>query len=272
MPDNGMRLAAAGTGVVVALAAAVALAQRSGSSPARSRPAATVDLASEAATLPPPRRPAFTFGRVPPLPRSRTPTRWTPVLERVSARTRPADVAPAVGVLEPRTSLGTTNIVLVVGSRLVDGRLWVRVRFPGLPNNLTGWLPREAVGGYHFVRTRLVVDLDEWTAALLRDGRPVFRAAVGVGTNAFPTPRGSFYIREKLTNFDNPFYGPVAFGTSARSPVLTDWPDGGSIGIHGTNRPDLLPGPVSHGCIRMRNEDILRLSRLMPIGTPVTVT
>jgi hypothetical protein len=26
-----------------------------------------------------------------------------------------------------------------------------------------------------------------------------------------------------------------AFGTSARSVVLTDWPDGGFIGIHGTN-------------------------------------
>jgi lipoprotein-anchoring transpeptidase ErfK/SrfK len=28
---------------------------------------------------------------------------------------------------------------------------------------------------------------------------------------------------------------------------------------------------VSHGCIRMKNGDILRLARLMPIGTPVTV-
>jgi lipoprotein-anchoring transpeptidase ErfK/SrfK len=29
---------------------------------------------------------------------------------------------------------------------------------------------------------------------------------------------------------------------------------------------------VSHGCIRMRNADILRLARLMPIGTPITIT
>ena len=39
------------------------------------------------------------------------------------------------------------------------------------------------------------------------------------------------------------------------------------MGIHGTDRPDLLPGRVSHGCIRMRNADIRRLSRLMPVGT-----
>ena len=46
---------------------------------------------------------------------------------------------------------------------------------------------------------------------------------------------------------------------------------GGFVGIHGTNRPDLIPGRVSHGCIRMRNRDILRLSRLTPVGTPVTI-
>jgi lipoprotein-anchoring transpeptidase ErfK/SrfK len=33
----------------------------------------------------------------------------------------------------------------------------------------------------------------------------------------------------------------------------------------------VLPGRVSHGCIRMANRDILRLGRLMPVGTPVTV-
>ena len=44
------------------------------------------------------------------------------------------------------------------------------------------------------------------------------------------------------------------------------------MGIHGTDRPNLLPGRVSHGCIRMRNADILRLERLMPVGTPLTIS
>jgi lipoprotein-anchoring transpeptidase ErfK/SrfK len=78
-------------------------------------------------------------------------------------------------------------------------------------------------------------------------------------------------VRLKLAGFDDPFYGPVAFGTSARSAVLTDWPGGGYIGIHGTNAPELLPGRVSHGCVRMRNEDIVELGRLMPVGTPLTI-
>ncbi|MGH3022780.1 MAG: L,D-transpeptidase [Gaiellaceae bacterium] len=121
------------------------------------------------------------------------------------------------------------------------------------------------------VTTRLVVDLGDRRATLFRGGRAVFRAAVGVGTAAAPTPTGDFYIRNKLTRYRSPFYGPIAFGTSARSPTLTDWPAGGFVGIHGTNRPDLIPGAVSHGCIRLRNEDIVRLARLMPIGTALTI-
>ena len=132
-------------------------------------------------------------------------------------------------------------------------------------------MPRKALGGYGVVRTRLVVDLDDLGATLLRNRRTIFQAPIGVGQSAWPTPTGEFYIRNRLTNYDNPFYGPLAFGTSARSAVLTDWPDGGFVGIHGTNQPELLPGRVSHGCIRMRNEDILELGRLMPIGTPVTI-
>jgi lipoprotein-anchoring transpeptidase ErfK/SrfK len=85
------------------------------------------------------------------------------------------------------------------------------------------------------------------------------------------TPRGAFYIRNKLTRYRSPAYGPVAFGTSARSEAATDWPAGGFVGIHGTDRPDLLPGRVSHGCVRLRNADIRRLARLLPIGTPVRV-
>ena len=53
--------------------------------------------------------------------------------------------------------------------------------------------------------------------------------------------------------------------------MLTDWPAGGFVGIHGTDRPEILPGRLSHGCIRLRNEDILSLAELMPVGTPVEI-
>jgi hypothetical protein len=160
----------------------------------------------------------------------------------------------------------TANLVLVTGPPRRQGRVWVPVRATGA----VGWAPRDAIGGYEAVDTRLVVDTAALTATLFRAHRVVFRARIGIGTSAAPTPSGSFYVRNVLTRYRSPFYGPVAFGTSARS-TLTDWPAGGFVGIHGTNRPDLLPGRVSHGCIRMRNRDILELARVMPVGTPVVV-
>jgi len=191
-------------------------------------------------------------------------------MRRVTARHAPG-VGSSVAALGTLTPEGTANLVLVLGSSWHDGVDWVHVRLPVLPNNTTGWVPRSALGGYHFVTTRLIIDMRRLQAVLLRDGHPVFSAPVGVGQPQWPTPHGAFYVRDKLTDYASPFYGPVAFGTSARSPVLTDWPEGGFVGIHGTDAPELIPGRVSHGCIRLRNRDILRLARLMPVGTPLTI-
>ena len=265
-------------GAVVLVAAACVggfFAVRSALSSSSPAPApATSSLAKQPAAdkglpLSPP--PAFVPARPKLLDRSETVYRWAAILHAVEARAAPRPRAAVVGHVETRTPEDTTNIVLVLGARHFRRELWALVRLAVLPNNTTGWVPRSALGGYHFVHTRLVVDLARLTATLFDDRRPIFRAPVGVGQSRWPTPTGSFYVREELSGFSDPFYGPVAFGTSARSAVLTDWPSGGFVGIHGTNEPELIPGRVSHGCIRLRNEDILRLERLMPIGTPVTV-
>jgi lipoprotein-anchoring transpeptidase ErfK/SrfK len=219
------------------------------------------------APLPPPVAPAFRPGPATPLRDARYAARYAPVLRTVPARAAPRGSAAVVAMLSPRTPEGTDNIVEVVGHHAP----WVRVALAVLPNGTTAWVPRAALGGYGTVDTRLDIDLRRLTATLYRAGRPVLRAPVGVGAPGSPTPRGRFYIRDRLTRYRSPAYGPIAFGTSARSPTVTDWPAGGYVGIHGTDRPDLLPGRVSHGCIRLRNADILRLARRMPIGTPVTV-
>ena len=65
-------------------------------------------------------------------------------------------------------------------------------------------------------------------------------------------------------------YGPWAFGTSAYS-TLSEWSRGGVIGIHGTDQPQLIPGRPSHGCVRVRNGDLRRLVRLMPVGARVRI-
>jgi hypothetical protein len=226
---------------------------------------------AELASLPSPPKPLLAVSAPRPL-RDDGAATWAPVRRPTIVRATPRTDGRVVGELTTRTPEGTTNIVLVLG-RTEDeaGRLWIQTRLPVLPNDTVGWVERRALGGYGTVDTRLVVDLERLRATLYRHRRAIFDAPVGVGTAAAPTPRGHFYIRNKLTGYRSAFYGPIAFGTSARSAVLTDWPAGGYIGIHGTDAPQLIPGRISHGCIRLRNPDILRLSRLMPVGTPLTI-
>jgi L,D-transpeptidase catalytic domain len=221
--------------------------------------------------LPAPPPPALHVPSPTPLERDPHLSMWSVVRHPAIARSAPGGGA-AVARVRTRTPEGTDNLVLVQRrARDARGRVWVEARLPVLPNGTTGWIPRDRLGGYRAVRTHLLINLGRATATLTRGNRQVFRARVGVGLPQWPTPRGRFYIRNKLVRYRSRFYGPLAFGTSARSAVLTDWPDGGFVGVHGTDRPDQIPGQVSHGCIRMRNRDIVRLGGLMPVGTPVTI-
>jgi hypothetical protein len=197
--------------------------------------------------------------------------RWAFVERATPARAAPHADARVVARVSARTPEGTPEALPLLSRRNVAGELWVRARLPVLPNGTTGWIRRERLSGYETVRTRLVVDRRRLTARLERRGRTVLRARIGIGERRWPTPKGSFIVRSRLTGFDDPVYGALAFGTTARSATLTDWPGGGFIGIHGTNQPEILPGRVSHGCIRMRDRDIRRLDRRMPVGTHLTV-
>jgi lipoprotein-anchoring transpeptidase ErfK/SrfK len=250
-------------GALAAGAVTAALGSRSGE-----KPTSTPALGG----LPRPVTPAFAPGPGRPLGPMRHVARWATVRRAATARREPAAHAAPVARVDMKTPERTTNIVQVLGRRADSaGALWVKVGLATLPNGRAGWLPRSVLGGYGTVDTQLVVDLQRFTATLRKAGRVVFRARVGVGQARWPTPRGRFYIRNRLTKFAGATYGPLAFGTSARSEHLTDWPGGGFIGIHGTDEPQLIPGRISHGCIRLRNRDILSLAKLMPIGTPLTI-
>jgi hypothetical protein len=200
-------------------------------------------------------------------------SRWAYVKRPVAARARPSARSRVVGRLRPLTPERASNLTTAVAGEInQNGEYWVRVRLPILPNGTTGWVPRSALGPFHRIWTHLVIDRTLFTATLYRSGSAIFQTRVGVGKPYWPTPQGEFYVREKLTGFSDLIYGPLAFGMNARSAVLTDWPGGGFIGIHGTNQPEILPGRVSHGCVRMPNSSVLRLARLMPLGTPVTIS
>jgi hypothetical protein len=46
---------------------------------------------------------------------------------------------------------------------------------------------------------------------------------------------------------------------------------GNGYALHGTNNPSSIGRSVSHGCIRLRNEDIAKLYEIVPLGTPIYI-
>ena len=46
---------------------------------------------------------------------------------------------------------------------------------------------------------------------------------------------------------------------------------GDGYGLHGTDEPESIGRAASHGCVRLRNEDIETLFRIVPIGTVVYI-
>ncbi len=151
------------------------------------------------------------------------------------------------------------------------GALWYRVQLPIRPNDSAGWVRAPALV-VERVRTRIVVDLSERRLWLYRGGQLLLRAPVGVGARATPTPTGRFYVNQRLVPEDRvgPF-GPAALGISAFSPVLTRWPQGGPIAIHGTDEPASIGHARSSGCIRLLNATLERVFAAAGAGTPVVV-
>ena len=190
---------------------------------------------------------------------------------RYKVRSGPGRHYRTVDKLRFYTEDGAPENYLVLRSKLAENsRPWLQIRIPRRPNGSKGWVPRHALR-LRVRTTSLEIDKGALKARLFDAGREVWTASIGIGGAATPTPSGRYWIRERLPNLGgSAAYGPLAFGTAAYS-RLSEWPGGGVIGLHGTNAPSLIPGRPSHGCIRVRNDKILQLDRLMPVGTPVRI-
>jgi len=150
----------------------------------------------------------------------------------------------------------------------------------------------------HQVNSELRVDVATQTVQLLRDGEvvkswPVSTSRFGLGfePGSFKTPTGRFSVAEKIGAG-----APLWAEFKSRQPTgRLGEPGGESDGVltrilwlagldpenantreryiyfHGTNREDLIGTPASHGCVRLRNEDMAELFDLVPEGTPVVI-
>jgi lipoprotein-anchoring transpeptidase ErfK/SrfK len=165
---------------------------------------------------------------------------------------------------------GSPVFVPVIAAR--DGDL--EVRLPTRPNGSTTWI-RQAVVKLSRTPYRIVVKLGTRHILLYRDGILILDAPAGVGTVADPTPTGHFFVAF-FAKAPSPGWGPFVLVTSAHSNAITDWEESGDalIAIHGPLGDDAEIGShgarISHGCIRLHDEDLVQL-RVVPDGSPVDI-
>lgn len=187
----------------------------------------------------------------------------------VVARQWPSANATPVDDFANPTDRGGPLVFRGIGEP-VDG--WLEVLLPVRPNGTTGWIDLDDV---RLSRNpyEIEVDLASFELTVRRDGEVAISAPVAIGQGGTPTPVGDFYLIELLQPPQaNGPYGSYAYGLSGYSDVLDNFNGGqGVIGIHGTNQPELLGGPASHGCIRIHNDTIELMAEFLPLGTPVSI-
>jgi L,D-transpeptidase YbiS len=122
---------------------------------------------------------------------------------------------------------------------------------------------------------------------------PVSTSRFGIGTeeDSMKTPIGRFRVAEKIGDglpSDTVFQSRVPLKAEDPLPPTEDlvmsrilWLDGLDehnantrdrfIYIHGTKHEDKIGNPASHGCVRMRNADVIELFDLVDEGAPVVI-
>jgi L,D-transpeptidase ErfK/SrfK len=131
-------------------------------------------------------------------------------------------------------------------------------------------------------QTQLVIRVGERRLYLVDDApeTPDESFPIAVGREGLETPVGRFEVEEMV---EHPDFEKVTSGVvierippGPKNPLGERWigfahGPGWTVGIHGTPQPDLLGHAVSHGCVRMRNADVVRIYDRVRIGTPVIV-
>ena len=151
---------------------------------------------------------------------------------------------------------------------------WLHVYLPTRPNSSTGWIKESDVSVSPPLEYQIKVSLADHKVTLLHNGVVELEAPAAIGTAEDPTPTGTFYYTDPLDLANQPGtgYGVFAIGLSGHSNTLSEFNGGdGQIAIHGTDDEGTIGQDVSHGCVRVANDIILKLAKL-PLGTPVVIS
>lgn len=172
-----------------------------------------------------------------------------------------AETIPAQG------DYGQQQVFLVAGRE--GDRL--EVLLPVRPNGSRGWIDADAVevASHDF---QIQVSLSGYRMLVQRGTEVVVDTAIGVGTQDTPTVGGDFYTWV-LIDPTNAGYGSYAYGLSGFSTLEQFAGGDGRMGIHGTADESSIGGNVSHGCVRIPDDVVVRMVEEigLPLGVPVTI-
>lgn len=126
--------------------------------------------------------------------------------------------------------------------------------------------------------TRLEISLSRRRVTLYRGTTKIKSYPVAVGRRGWETPTGSFQVIQMKKNptWIHPWTGKAIPGGHPKNPLgrywIGFWTNGTNyIGLHGTPNPESIGKAVSHGCVRMYNQDIQELFNQVDAQTVITV-
>jgi lipoprotein-anchoring transpeptidase ErfK/SrfK len=190
----------------------------------------------------------------------------------VQARSAPSTSARVLHTFGQHNVQGNPQAFLLLDAQVIRHTTWFRALLPVRPNGTTGFINGSQIS---LTRTpyHLTVSKEKLRLTLWKGCHAVKTYPIAIGTKTTPTPTGTFYLASLVRPpTANSVYGTYAFGLSGYSSVIRTWKWGGLIGLHGTNDPSSIGHYTSHGCIRLYNRDIEHLVRILPLGTPVSIS
>lgn len=193
---------------------------------------------------------------------------------------------PLPGPVVPATALTLPDLTLPALTPPVQAPPAPSKQAPGVP-------PQTPASVEAPPPTTLVLDRSRRLLTVFENGRPLRRFPVAVGMPGWETPVGSFRVLEKTINpvWEHPQKGTHT-PTGPANPLGSRWIgfhqdcqgrrgwDGEQMldikgcvvtGFHGTPHSWTVGRALSHGCVRLHDEDVREVFDLVSLGTPVTV-
>lgn len=185
---------------------------------------------------------------------------WGPDVKELQTELKRAGYSPGKidSILGLKTEMAILNFQtdhLLVADGIVGPDTWSRL-------NCYTSREKNADLTFNAKLPRIHIDVDKRRLTFFNTDSTNKTYKVAIGRPSNPTPLGNWIISQKALNPGGPF--------GVRWMRLSvPW---GGYGIHGTNNPSSIGKAISHGCIRLFNEDVIELYNLTPLGTPVNIT